>query len=190
MTTAPELLQQLVRQAKAGDEHAFISLYHHFLPMVFGYCYQRIGHQQQAEDVVAEIFLGAVKGLKSFDGDSSFKTWLFSIAKFKLADFWRKHDVIDFLDEERFPDCASEEECQEDEQDLLAPLRKVMQTIINKLPEQYRKVVQLRFVEQYSLAEVAERMGITLANVKVLQHRAVKKCIEIRKELSNDGQKA
>lgn len=183
----------LVRRAQAGEREAFIGLYRRYVDEIFGYAYRQLGDVQDAEDVTSETFLRLVTGLDGFDLRSSFRTWLYTIARNQLRDRWRaqgrrprfvpiddedgsaEDDVVDgwnlLAAGARDDDGAAAAAIDEASSRWAALGRQVMAA----LPANYRLVLTLRVAQGRSVRDVAEIMGTTPGNVKVLQHRALKR---------------
>ncbi len=87
-----ELERSLISRA-GHHPGAFCELYQHYFPRIYAYVAYRVGRQQDAEDLVADIFLRAVEELDRFEyrGAGSFAAWLFRIARNHVADFHRQH---------------------------------------------------------------------------------------------------
>lgn len=152
-----------------------------------------------AEDVVQESFVRAFDGLAGFEGRSSLESWLHRItvntALSKLRQLKRlaEQSIDEHLPEFDRYDCrielpwsrlASVDEIMESEDTR----RRVYETI-GELPDAYRVVLQLRYIEEYDTSEVATLLGISESNVKVRLHRAraaLKKLLEpiLRAEVS------
>jgi RNA polymerase sigma-70 factor (ECF subfamily) len=152
-----------------------------------------------AEDAVQEAFISALRGLDSFEGRSSIKTWLHritvnaSLTKLRQLKRLGEKSIDEHLPEFDRQDCrieapwtylASVQEILEN-----AELRARVTAGIDELPDSYRIVLQLRDIEGYATSEVAALLEISEANVKVRLHRArsaLKKLLEpiLRGELS------
>jgi len=144
-----------------------------------------------AEDVVQEAFVNALRGLENFEGRSSIKTWLHRItvnaALTKLRQLRRlgEQPIDEYLPEFDRVDCRIEAPWT-----YLSPVQEVMESAelrafvnsaIDKLPDSYRIVLQLRDIQGYATSEVAILLEISEANVKVRLHRAraaLKKLLE------------
>ena len=144
-----------------------------------------------AEDAVQEAFLNALRGLDSFEGRSSVRTWLHRItvnaALTKLRQLKRRAEqpINEYLPEFDRYECRIEAPWT-----YLAPLEDVLENddlraqvnkSINELPDSYRIVLQLRDIEGCDTKEVAALLGISESNVKVRLHRArvvLKKLLE------------
>jgi len=159
----------LIRQFKEGNHEAFAALYHRHLPVVF----KRVRYvipENDVEDVTQEIFIAAFKSLASFRGDSQFGTWLRTLTNYSVAKFYRKRT--------------------RKQEPLLAPLSEVsgrmegntpqkleerilIQIALQKLPENHREVLLLRFAEELQFNEIAELTNQNLEATKSLFRRAV-----------------
>jgi len=144
-----------------------------------------------AEDVVQDAFIAALRGLPTFEGRSSLKTWLHritvnaSLMKLRKLKRLSEQSIDEYLPEFDRHACRIEapwshlartEDILENEH-----LRGLVSEKIAVLPDAYRIVLQLRDIEGYDTAEVAELMGISVSNVKVRLHRAraaLKKLLE------------
>ncbi len=90
MTSAAERDASLVAAAKDGDSAAFESLVRHHLDAVFGHALRFFGDRQAAEDAAQEVFVKVYRSLDSFDGRSSFSTWLYRITRNVCLDTFRR----------------------------------------------------------------------------------------------------
>jgi len=174
----------LVKLAQSGDEGALVALYQNYVNPIYRYVYCKVGNQAAAEDITSEVFLKMVRGLCDFKGQSSFKNWLYQITKNTVADYWRAHYKKSTVSIEEFLEINLVSESQKDdiEKDLSEKEARVSK-ILNALPENYRQILELRFLKGYSLKDIAKELNITISNVKVLQYRALKKAHEIFKNI-------
>ncbi|MFO7917865.1 MAG: sigma-70 family RNA polymerase sigma factor [Anaerolineae bacterium] len=87
----PKQERALLRRAR-NDPQALRALYDHYFPKVYAYTSYRVGRVQDAEDIVADVFLTAVDKLDMFRwrGEGSFAAWLFRIARNRVSDFYRR----------------------------------------------------------------------------------------------------
>lgn len=89
----PEEEAATIRRAKA-DSRAFVDLYDHYFPRIHAYVNYRVNDQQDAEDIISDVFLSAMRGMPRFEPDhgNSFAAWLFRIAHNRVVDHYRRHD--------------------------------------------------------------------------------------------------
>lgn len=146
--------QQLVRRSQQ-DADAFRDLYRHYFPRVYAYVAYRVRRAQDAEDVVADVFMQVVKGLPRFEyrGPGSFTAWLFRIAHNRVNQFYRDTTQVVSLDE--LPDIqthylAPDQAVQRKEQ--FAYLSQLIAT----LPPRRREIVTLKFYGGLRNQEIAQ----------------------------------
>ncbi|CQR46724.1 RNA polymerase sigma factor SigX [Paraliobacillus sp. PM-2] len=159
---------------------AFESLYDNYHHDLFQYIFYMVKDRSQTEDIIQEVYIKVLKSYNTFRGDSSEKTWLFSIARHTTLDFFRKQKrkrnrLIDFFSKE------TEEQTLPDQNALpeeIVMLNDEMQRIYHKLNEcnaDQKQVIILRYIQSFSIQETADIMGWTVSKVKTTQHRAIKK---------------
>lgn len=168
--------RNLVTLAAQKHQAAQHILYRRYAEKMYGYFISQTRNANDAEDLTQETFVRAFNGLSGFRGTASFKNWLYRIAKNQLADFYRDmHSKVTELDEALPPrqlrKNIDDAELNEHEQKIAS---KAVSRVFFHLPDRYKKVLTLRFLKGFSLKETAEAMNLTLANAKVLQHRALK----------------
>lgn len=171
----------LIQEALAGEEEAFIQLYHQHVSPLYRFIFSKVNNQQDAEDIASETFYQALRNLKSFSGKSTFKNWLYGIAKHLiLAKYRERYNESTFeLDENAaFEELKTDDGSREHDQKV-----QFLDRVLAALPRNYRDVLELRFLKGYTIIETARALGITEQNAKVLQHRALKKA----NQLSADG---
>lgn len=175
--------EMLVREAIDGEEEAFIQLYYQNVEKLYLFLFRKVSNKTDAEDLVSETFYQALKNIKKFSFKSSFKNWLFGIAKHLLLAYYRekyqKGTVeLDDVMAQTIAEPDLPEETPQDKQKVT-----FTQKILDKLSENYRKVIELRFLKGYTVAETAKAMKISEENAKVVQHRALKKANELARDL-------
>ena len=139
-----------------------------YATLIYRFAYRRLGNRESAQDVTAQVFLRATRGLDPSFGDDARRAWLFRAARTAIVDIWRSYG--------QFPvvplDWYAEEPTQAISSDSAA-VNRVARILVVLNPMQ-RRVLELRFLEGRSLVETAQELGITEGNVKVLQHRALR----------------
>jgi len=170
----------LVSRAQRGDRGAMVGLYRRYVHEMFGFACNQLGSIQDAEDVTSEVFLRVVNAIDTYRGQSSFRTWLYAIAHRQIADHWRRnghHARAVALD----PSRAAAPEVPAVANPRATALG---HAVLSRLPENYRRVLELRVMGERSIRDTAGELGLTEANVKVLQHRALKRAAQIADTLS------
>jgi RNA polymerase sigma-70 factor (ECF subfamily) len=124
-----------------------------------------------AQDLTSSVFEKAWRTRASFT-EGSAKAWLYRIARTTLIDYWRrKKDITDEGTIDQAESAAAPLDEVLDREMRLAELEKA----VRKLPKEMRLVVHYRFIERESSRQTAARLGLTEANVRVIQYRALKK---------------
>lgn len=165
---------KLIKCAQKGDSQAFTCLYRKYIKMIFGFVFNKIGKKEDTEDLTSEIWMAALKNLPQFSSVSSFKNWLFGIAKHKIMDYYK-----DKYKMEKIP--LIEEIFMEDNNPNQDLKNRKTAKLLEALPANYRQVLSLRFLRGYTTAEIARELSLTVANVKVIQYRALKKAAKAAK---------
>lgn len=145
----------------------------HVVP-VFRYVYARTGNRPDAEDVTAIVFERALPRLRLRASIGEVRNYLLATSRTVLADHWstRYGAPTEWLDDERVGALAepapADSTTTRRAHDLLA-----------RLPENYRRVLELRFLRGCTVRETAREMGISVANAKVLQWRALRRAAQL-----------
>ncbi len=177
-----ELLERLLK----GDEKAFVEIvqrYHESLVRVARYY---VNTEASAEDCAQDTWIAVLRGVERFEGRSSFKTWLFHILVNRARTTGvKEHRVVPTdptlperaVSASRFnqggmwlePPVPFTETIESGI--VNEPIIRLVHESIARLPETARAVVTLRDVEGLSTTEVAEMLGLSEANVRVILHR-------------------
>lgn len=152
----------LVRASREGDRSAFGRLYALYSRMVHAIAIARVG-PADADDIVQDVFLTAMKQLHALRDESAFGGWLATIARNRANGHHRSSVEVVELEE------TSYEATQDDEREA----KRVLETIRN-LSEAYRETLMMRLVEGMTGPEIAERTGLTPESVRVNLHRGMK----------------
>jgi RNA polymerase sigma-70 factor, ECF subfamily len=173
----PADVSQLVHQAQHGNREAVTSLYRLFAPKIFRYLVRRLPTTQDAEDVMGEVFVGMVEGLKTYkDTGAPFESWLYRIASHRTSDFYRRSKRAP--DEELSEMMGSGEDLPEDQLINQQNIQS-MRAAIQQLPEEHQTILILRFVERKTHEEVAQVMGKSASAIRTAQFRALAQLSEL-----------
>jgi RNA polymerase sigma-70 factor (ECF subfamily) len=176
-----------VRTAKltADRTAALLAIYDTYVEQIYKFIFFKVGNREDAEDITSQVFIKAANTLDVTRETRAQLTWLYQVARTASTDHWRKYyrDVTTSLDaiEERTPLHLAAEPTYAGAHDVEEPNRAVekVDSILSLLPENYRHVLELRFLKGCSLRETAAAMQVTETNAKVIQHRAIKKALAI-----------
>jgi RNA polymerase sigma-70 factor (ECF subfamily) len=161
----------LVARAQGGDLAAFEQLVRRHQRYVFNLAYRVLGDYVEAEDVAQEAFVRAWRGLTGFRGQARFTTWLYRIVHnlclSRLPGLQQQLQQSEPLEETLAHSADSPPELSE-ERERVAFLRAELE----RLPEKYRLVLTLRYLQHLSYDEIAAVLGLTMGTVKTHIHRA------------------
>jgi RNA polymerase sigma-70 factor, ECF subfamily len=171
---------RMIASILAGDAQLFHELIRPYERRVYAMALSFLRNEADAEDVAQEAFLKAFRSLASFRGDAKFGTWLVSITLNEARSRIRRRDAIkmESLDEPEDDQGHSSPALLRDWKEIPSEalerkeVRSLLQKAITSLPQIYREVFQLRDIEQLSVNEAAQALGITVSSVKVRLHRA------------------
>jgi RNA polymerase sigma-70 factor, ECF subfamily len=171
---------QIIASIVRGETHLFHDLIRPYERSVYAMVLSMLQNEADAEDAAQEAFLKAYRNLAKFRAESKFSTWLISIAlneaRSKLRQ--KKSVKIESLDagseEDGHVSPAILRDWREVPSEALErkEVRRMIQLAVTDLPGIYREIFLLRDVEELSVNESAEALGISVASVKVRLHRA------------------
>jgi RNA polymerase sigma factor (sigma-70 family) len=171
--------------AQAGADWALEAVYRDLAPSVIGYL--RGQGAREPEDVASEVFVGMVRGIRSFEGDErAFRAWVFSIAHNRLVDdrrrLSRRREQV--TDPAEFTGRIAENLVADTEQEIEGRIGGPAARAVLRLSPDQRAVVLLRVVADLSVADVSSVLGKSEGAVKTLQRRALKR---LARELEGEG---
>jgi RNA polymerase sigma-70 factor (ECF subfamily) len=143
------------------------------LELVFAFIYARVGNRPDTEDLTQQVALKAIPRLREGSATASIRAYLFATARSVLASFWATR--LGMPEDELRADLALDAEAPEPSSEAIERVDR----ILTRLPANYRKVLELRFLRGYSLREVAAEVGSTVGGVKVMQLRALRAAAKV-----------
>lgn len=163
--------------------------YHTFLEenlgLIYRYIYSKVGNREDAEDLTSHIFLKVVSTIDLSRSRQRVQQWLFLIARTTIADYWRVHYRQPLRSLDELIDAGWEVAAKEEPRTTNSRAEDRVQRLLQALPERYREVLHCRFLLNLSIRDTASRMGVTEANVKVLQFRALKRAADLEQVVTD-----
>jgi RNA polymerase sigma-70 factor (ECF subfamily) len=146
---------------------------------IFSFIWKMIHDRSQVEDLTQEAFIKAFASLKNFNEEYAFSTWLYKIATNNCIDYIRKRKLptysidkpISSRDGEYFVELPDQTYAA-DRNIIAAQRSALLSNAIQKLPDKYRRVIQLRHVEERSYEEIAKALKLPVGTVKAHIFRA------------------
>jgi RNA polymerase sigma-70 factor (ECF subfamily) len=159
-----------------ADTSSYYELLNKYEGMIYSTCYRMLGDSQEAEEACQDAFLRVFHKVHQFEGRSTFKTWMFRIAcnicmtrRKKLAMKRERDQAVGAEIVQSAtpgtPAAKSGEEAQAEN----------VNNTLQKLSEEEREIISLRFISDLSLAEMSEVLGIKLSATKMRLYRSMER---------------
>lgn len=184
-----DLVNKRVNEVLKGHQDAFEEIVTLFQHRLYQVCYRMLGNAQEAEDIAQEAFVRAYTNIHTYDQNRKFSTWLFRIATNLCIDRIRKKKPDYYLDAEvpgteglnMYSQIAAPGELPEEQVEKMEMQERIHYEI-GRLPDKYRSVIILRYIEELPLQEIGDILKLPLGTVKTRVHRGRE---ALRKQMSN-----
>lgn len=173
----------LYRRLKQKDKEAFVKAYDIYFDDIYRFVFFKVNNKEVAEDITSSVFLKSWdhiqnKSLKDF---KTLKSLFYKVARNLVIDHYRKASQqrdVGLETEDQAMDIADETQDPAKEIDLADDLGVVYEKML-ELKDEYREVITLRYINELSIAEIAEILGKTRGNIRIMSYRALKSLREI-----------
>lgn len=178
MISENDILLETIEKAKAGNQMAFSQLLDRFWHEVYHFQLKRTQNENDAEDITIQTFSRAFDKIDSYDSQYAFNTWLITISRNLHVDMLRKRkrNVLE-SSENHGTDAMKlilDETPSPEDQLIIEQNLKTLLRYLRNLKPAYRQVIELRYFQELSYAEIAEYLGEPVNNIKVKLLRAKK----------------
>ena len=171
-------VKKRIKAIQKGDQNAYAEIVELYKEKVYRICYRMLGNRHEAEDAAQEAFIRAYVNIDTYNPAMKFSSWLYRIATNLSIDKLRKKKPDVYLDEEvsgaegltMYSQLPAADASPEDTVETLE-LQETVQKAIQKLPEKYRSVIVLKYIEDLSLQEISEIHDLPIGTVKTRIHR-------------------
>ncbi|TQF68294.1 RNA polymerase sigma factor [Rhodococcus spelaei] len=161
----------------SGEVYAdWDAIYQDNVTWLYRLMFAKVGNRADAEDLTAEVFVAALRPLRVSASIGEVRAYLRATARTVLAAHWRHYAgrQVTTIDD----DIADRNDAEVPVSD--APAHAL--AVLDRLPDRYRRILELRFLDARSVREAAAELGVTVTNAKVLQHRALKLAAQLSEE--------
>ncbi|MDE6570497.1 MAG: sigma-70 family RNA polymerase sigma factor [Alistipes sp.] len=162
--------RRLVELVLAGDDGAFEHLFNRYRDAIRRLLAQRLGNRSHVDDLLQETFIKVYINLHRYRAEYTFGQWVYTIARNTFIDFVRRQQD-DLSIDERFTAPASLAPTPE-ERVISLQQRSQIEGYLERLSPRYRQLIVLRFFDELSYEEIAEKLAVPLGTVKTQIHRA------------------
>jgi len=176
--------EKLIEKALSGSQRSWVNLVKRYEGLVYNYCLRMTFNASDARDLMQEVFLATYRNLPSYRGVNQFKGWMMRIAANKTTDFLRArgrnplHQAGEVSDESyQSPEVHTAQSHSHDpaEQYKLARNNIQIKQILNKLPDEQKLIVELKFFQHFTFDEISHQTGISINTVKTRLYSALNK---------------
>jgi RNA polymerase sigma-70 factor, ECF subfamily len=174
--------RDLIRRLREGDERAFETLVREFAPRMLSVARRFLPERQDAQDVVQNALMSAIKAIRNFAQQSQLSTWLHRIVvNASLMELRSRHRRVEDSIEDLLPRFDHHGKWYGDDSNFTSldqlsmerrETRELVRRSIAKLPESYRIVLLMRDIEDLDIAEIAQMLNASTNAIKVRIHRA------------------
>ncbi len=179
--------QTVIASFNAPDDNRKQTLqrvYDKYIEQLYKFVYFKVGNREDAEDIVSQVFIKAARSLDVAQEEQVMLGWLYQVGRTTITDHWRSYykgpsSSLEAMEENNVHFAASPIFVGADDVEPADGAVAKVQAVLATLPENYRRVLELRFLQGSSLKETAQAMNITEGNAKVLQHRALQKAVKL-----------
>ena len=171
MTDKTVTLETLMRQALAGDQHAYTELLRATTRVLRPFLAKRLPRTSETEDLLQEILLSIHKARHTYDGKRPYLPWAYAIARFRLLDHLRAHYADNIWNA---VDLSEAENTSAGDVTESRMTYESIKGVVQQLPEKQMTILQMMHEEGYTAREVAEKTGMQESAVTVAAHRAYK----------------
>jgi len=174
-------LLSLISLAKSKNQKSQTKLINLFWVDVFSFVMKKVQDENVADEITVSVFSKVLAKLDLYDPNFQFKTWMLTIAQNSVIDYWRKKNRENEDSTDNFEGFKNQFARSPEELLISEEEQKQILSIIESLDSNYQDIIRLRFFEEKSIKEIAEELGLTVANTKVRIMRAKKVLSELLK---------
>jgi RNA polymerase sigma-70 factor, ECF subfamily len=174
-----------MQQSDEPGMQGFQAFYEDNLVSVYHFVFKRLRNREEAEDLTSQIFLKALRYLDPEHSAQSARSWLFKIAHTTIADYWRTRYRASISSLDVRLEVGWEGPTEEVILGANEFAAEQVSNLLQALPERYREVLSCRFLLNLSIRETAATMGVSEANAKILQFRAIKYAANLANRSTN-----
>jgi RNA polymerase sigma-70 factor (ECF subfamily) len=167
----------IIARAQNGERTALNELVNIYWPFIYRLALAKTGSQEDAQEIAQDTFLRALAALPRYkETNATLKTYLSRICLNLITDYYRKRGrTPQMFDIDQYNAPIIDTSTRPDEVVISDEQRNEMARLLTLLPEEQRRVIELRILQEIAVADVARIMGKSAAAVKMLQQRALKK---------------
>lgn len=163
----------IIEKILTGDESAVINFYNEYSPKILSYIKRKVAKDEDAQELLQDIFLQALDSLALYEGRCSISTWLYTIAHHKVVDFYRKRKIKSvLLSQMPFLQLFAQEVNEPEFQFEKNKMRDRIETTLHKLSSRYRQILKMHYEDQIPVKKIALELDMSFKATESLLFRA------------------
>ncbi|UPK68058.1 RNA polymerase sigma factor [Chitinophaga filiformis] len=172
--------QQIVTAFQQGDREAFQQLHKMLFAELFRFCNNLLGDEQEAEDIASDTMFKLYQKRKDFSSLATVRGFLYVTARNSCMSHFRKLKRTRALKMKLLPTLPAEQTTDDILDGLyFETLRAMLKNYLKQLPEKQQQVLDLLYIKDHSLQEVADKMATKVPTIKQLRHRGLQRLREL-----------
>ncbi len=171
---------EIIRNILARDRRTLDLFYRRYSPRLLRFISAKVAHREDAEEILQDTLFAFLEAIRDFHGRSSIDTFLFSICHHKIIDFYRRRKLKSFVFSQMpnlealiSPLLAPEEELD------ATLLKEKIAGVLSRMLPRYRHILTLKYVDNMSVEEIAEKLAVTFKSAESQLFRARKAFVEL-----------
>ncbi|UCJ08700.1 sigma-70 family RNA polymerase sigma factor [Chitinophaga pendula] len=175
---------ELLILLKSDDNRAYEELFHRYWKETFTLAHRKCGNEQEALDIVQNIFFQLWENRKHLSITGSFAAWLYTVVKYKVIDWYRSTQTREVQKKALYQQLVAQSAAVVKENTIIhyRELSSDWETAVNNLPERMREVYLMRYQVHLSIGDIAQQLSLTPQSVK---NHLQKAKVRLRKMLSH-----
>jgi len=166
-------MRKLTEKILAGDPQAVVDLYKQSSPKILRYLIQRLPRQEDAQEILNDVFLEAIDALPTLRKEENLSAWLYKIAHNKVVDFYRKRKIKSFLFSQMpYLELIAGEISQPEFQLEKNKIRDRIEASLHGVSKRYQRILRMRYEEDMSVKNIATTLNLSFKATESLLYRA------------------
>ncbi len=159
--------QDLIKKIKQGQPQAVKKWFTLYKPDLMRIALTKVSNQADAQDIVQETFINSLKNIHSFNEKSSLKTWMISILRHETADYYRKKYAKKAIKTIPLGEYLLKYQLEDS-----SKVNEKVKKVLGKMLKKRKKMLLLKYVDGYSVKEIAKKMGKSFKSIEAELYRA------------------
>lgn len=171
---------RLISQILARDRKALYIFYHRYTPKLTRIISRKVNNPDDAQELLQDTLMAFLEAIRDFHGNSKLETFLYAIANHKIIDYYRRKKIkhLVFSQMPQLESLVSTLMAPEDELDAKL-LREKIHGVLGRIMPHYRKILTMKYIEGFSVNEIAHKFAISLKGAESQLFRARRAFVQL-----------